>query len=164
MKQIIKLPERLGALIEYIEDGAAVADIGTDHGFLPVFLAQTGVARRIIASDISASSLEAALKSALKYGVTEKITFIVAPGLDGVAPMDIDTVVIAGIGGETMIDVLERAPWLKHKDIRLVLQPQSKIYSLFRFLYNNDYTILQTKTIYDKKRQYTIIIANWRSQ
>jgi len=157
MKRIIKLPERLNELVYFICEGATVADIGTDHGFLPVYLAQTGLARRIIASDISAGSLEAARRTAGKFGVTEKITFIVAPGLDGITQADVDTIVIAGMGGETIVSILEGALWTKQRGLKLILQPQSKIDVLFRFLYDNGYTIHNTKQVQNRKRQYTII-------
>jgi len=157
----MRLPERLKALASYIESGAAVADIGTDHGLLPVYLAKTGTAGKIIASDISSGSLRAAIRTADKYGVTEAITFIVAPGLDGVTLSDVDTVVIAGLGGETIIDILDNAPLVKSHRFNLILQPQTKTYMLFRYLYDNDYMIRHTKIIREKNRRYTIINAKW---
>jgi len=153
----IKLPRRLSALAEFISVNAVVADIGTDHGLLPVYLALTGHARQVFASDISESSLDAARRLAAKYKVSDKITFINAPGLDGIAQSDTDTIVIAGLGGETIVDILTKTPWQKPLNIKLILQPQSKLYILARFLYNNEYTILQTKTVIDKRRQYTIL-------
>jgi tRNA (adenine22-N1)-methyltransferase len=116
------------AIASFIHRGASVADIGTDHGFLPVYLAQNGLARSIIASDISAGSLEAARRSATNYGVSDKITFIVAPGLSGIKETDVDTIVIAGLGGETIAAILNEAPWTRYSDIKLILQPQSKIF------------------------------------
>jgi len=161
MKRIIKLPDRLKALADYIDKKSAVADIGTDHGYLPVYLAQTGLAGRIIASDISAGSLESALRSAVRYNVAESIEFIVAPGLSGIMQSDVDTIVIAGLGGETIIDILKDALWTRVKNIKLLLQPQSKIDVLCRFLYDNGYAIKDTKSVLDRKRQYTVIYASY---
>ena len=155
----LKLPRRLGAVAEFISANAVVADIGTDHGLLPVYLALTGNARQVFASDISDGSLGAARRLAAKYRVSDKITFINAPGLDGIAQSGVDTIVIAGLGGETIVDILNKVPWKKHQNIKLILQPQSKLYILARFLYNNEYTILQTKTVLDKGRQYAILHA-----
>jgi len=160
MKRVIKLPDRLKALVDYIEKMSAVADIGTDHGYLPVYLAQTGLARRIIASDISAGSLESALRSAARYNVAESIEFIVAPGLGGIIPSDVDTIVIAGLGGETIVDILKSASWTRTQNIKLLMQPQSKIDVLCRFLYDSGYTIKDIKSIPDRKRQYTVIHAS----
>jgi tRNA (adenine22-N1)-methyltransferase len=157
VRGLIKLPHRLGAIVDFIDDGADVADIGTDHGLLPVYLALSGLARRIIASDISVGSLEAARRSAAKYAVTDKITFINAPGLNGVTWYDIDIIVIAGLGGETIVSILSEAPWTKCQGVKLLLQPQSKIDVLSRFLYDNDYTVNRIKSITDRGRQYTIM-------
>ena len=159
MNHLLKLPDRLKAISGYIGAGASVADIGTDHGFLPVFLAQSGLACRIIASDISAGSLEAARRTAAKYKVSERIEFLNAPGLDGVAPADADTIVISRLGGETIIDILSNAPWTKNKNIKLILQPQSKIDVLFKFLYNNGYMIRRTSSVREKERSYTVVLV-----
>jgi len=156
--RLIKLSGRLQTIADFIEEGAAVADIGTDHGFLPVFLAQTGRASRIIASDMSAGSLMAARRSAGKYDVGEKIEFIVAPGLSGVSEADVDTIVIAGVGGETIIGILEGAPWTK-KGKRLILQPQTKKAELLGFLYENGYTVLETAQTQDRGREYTVLLV-----
>jgi len=156
----IKLPRRLRAVAELISVNAVVADIGTDHGLLPVYLALTGHARQVFASDISDDSLNAARRLAAKYNVSNKITFINAPGLNGIAQSGVDTIVIAGLGGETIVDILNKTPWQKRQNVKLILQPQSKLYILARFLYNNDYTISQTKTVIDKGRQYAILHAD----
>jgi len=159
MNNIIKLPDRLKAISGYIDAGASVADIGTDHGFLPVYLAQSGLASRVIASDISAGSLKAAKRTADKYVVSEKIEFINAPGLDGIAPADVDTIVITGLGGETITGILNNAAWTRNKNIKLILQPQSKIDVLFKFLYNNGYMIRLTTSVREKGRSYTVVLA-----
>jgi len=155
----VKLSDRLKAIAGLISAGSSVADIGTDHGILPVYLAQTGLASCIYASDISASSIKAAYRTASKANVTDAITFHVAPGLDHITPSDVDTVVIAGMGGETIIGILKDAPWLKNRGVSLILQPQSKVDLLARFLYNTGYAIKKTKSVSDRGRQYTIIKA-----
>jgi len=155
----LKLSKRLQAITELIKKGASVADIGTDHGYLPVFLAQAEVYNQIFASDISAASLDSARKSASDHKVSEEITFNVATGLDGITQADVDTIVIAGLGGETILNILENAPWTKNHDITLILQPQSKIDLLCRFLYDNGYIIRQTKSIVDKRKYYTIFLV-----
>jgi len=165
MMKSIKLTGRLRAIAGYIRDGASVADIGTDHGLLPVYLAQTGLARYIIASDISADSLESARISAAKYGVSDMIVFINAPGLDCISAANetgaamVDTIVIAGMGGETIAGILNESSRTIKPGIRLILQPQSKTDTLCRFLYNNGYVIGSTKIALDKGRRYTVILC-----
>jgi len=155
----IKLSDRLKALAGLIDDGASVADIGTDHGHLPVFLALTESVKSLVASDISSGSLDAARRSADEYNVTDKITFLIAPGLDGISPDEADTIVIAGLGGETILGILKDAPWTKCTGHTLILQPQSKIDLLCRFLYDNGYIIKETKSVIDREKNYTIILA-----
>ena len=159
----LKLSKRLAAIASYIEKGASVADIGTDHGYLPVYLAKNGLASRIIASDKSEGSLNAARRSASKHGVTDKITFIAAPGLTGISETEIDTVVIAGMGGETIIGILSEAPQIKREGIRLILQPQTKTYELSRWLTENGYEIKQANLIQERSKYYTVILAVYDS-
>jgi len=153
----LKLSKRLRALADLIDKGAAVADIGSDHGYLPIYLAQNRIACRITASDISVASLGAARRFAREYNVTQSINFMVSPGLDGITAADADTIVIAGMGGETILQILENAPWTKSDSIKLILQPQTKIDLLCRFLYDNGYKIKETKSVVDKGKSYTVI-------
>lgn len=156
----VRLSPRLKAVVDYINHGAFVADIGTDHGYVPVYLAQAGIASSIIASDISAGSLEAARRSAEIYGLTDAVKFIVAPGLSGIGQLDADTIVIAGMGGETISGILRDALWTKHQGIKLILQPQSKIDVLFKFLYDEGYKIIETKYVREKRKKYVVICVN----
>jgi len=154
----IKLSKRLQAIADFVEPGSAVADIGTDHGFLPVYLVQQGIASRVFASDISAGSLGAAKRSAEKYDVTDKVIFIHAPGLTGIGEDEIDTVVIAGVGGETIVGILEETPWTKNGK-KLILQPQTKKEVLTDYLSENGYAISATEAVRDKHRDYLVLVA-----
>jgi len=156
--KLIKLSNRLETLKNLIDYGASIADIGSDHGCLPVYLAQNGYAKKIIASDISAASLKTAQQNAEKYNVADIINFIVAPGLTGIKKNDVDTIVIAGLGGETIIDILKDSPWTKN-NLKLILQPQTKINLLCRFLYDNEYKIEKTFFTYDRGKRYTVIVS-----
>jgi len=160
LKQLLKLPDRLNTIAGYIEIGASVIDVGTDHGYLPVYLAQNGFAKHIMASDISARSLETARRTASKYGVLDKIEFIEAPGLDGIYEEDVDTIVIAGLGGETIVSILSAAPWIKRCKTELILQPQSKVEELCEFLRTAGYGIKDADVVLDKAKYYTVISAS----
>ena len=160
MYKQIKLHARLNKIADFIERGSAVADIGTDHGFLPVYLAQNGLARHIIASDISAGSLSAARRSAGKYEVSDKIKFVTAPGLSGISEAEVDTVVISGLGGETIIGILKDAPWTRRQGTRLILQPQTKKDILCEWLRENGYFIRCSEQVFERGRFYTVILAN----
>ena len=147
------------AIAGFIEKGARVADIGTDHGHLPVFLAQSGLASSIIASDMSGGSLKSAIASADKYGVSDKITFVTASGLAGVSVADVDTIVISGLGGETISSILEDAPWTKSPDVRLILQPQTKLGKLCTWLRDNGYSVKDARHVKDRGRVYTVLLV-----
>jgi len=156
MKKKIKLSERLKCIAGYIDDKDAVADIGTDHGYIAVHLAQANPNRNIIASDTSEGSLNSARRSASNFGVSSAIKFINAFGLDGVSPSEIDTVVIAGLGGETIVSILAGVTWTQCENIKLILQPQSKIDVLCKFLNDNGYVIREPKSVSDRGKTYTI--------
>ena len=156
------LPQRLLKVAGFIEKGAAVADIGTDHGLLPVYLALHSLARRIIASDVSAGSLSAAIRSAQLYGVCEQISFVNAPGLTGLSKNDADTIIIAGLGGETIMGILDEAPRLNRHNIKYILQPQSKINLLCNWLHDNGYVIHDAALALDRGKYYCVLLVKWR--
>ena len=160
MERFIKLSDRLQVIADFIEDGAAVADIGTDHGYLPVYLAQRGTSRHIVASDVSMDSLETARNSARKHGVSDKITFVCSSGLAGKSESDTDTIVIAGLGGETIAGILRDAPWTHRPDIRLILQPQTKTSELCIYLRQCRYSLRGAKLTLDNGRIYVVMLVN----
>ena len=157
---MIKLSERLQAIAGFIEKGSSVADIGTDHGYLPVYLAQTGTARRVIASDISEGSLKTARASARKHGLSDMIRFVLASGLAGVAESEADTIVIAGLGGETIAAILEDAPWTRREDVSLILQPQTKVSELCLYLRLHGYSLRGAKLALDGGRLYVVLLVS----
>ncbi len=158
MKKLV-LSERLRTAAQYIERNSAVADIGTDHGYIPVFLALNNLARLIIAADLKIGPLARARASAEEYGVSNQIEFVQTDGLDGLEARGIDTIVIAGMGGETIAAILGKARWTKTARVRLVLQPQSKLSVLTDWLFNNGYEITDASLALSDGRIYTIILA-----
>lgn len=157
-----KLPNRLQCIAESIKNGSSVADIGTDHGLLPVYLVKTDKVRRIIASDISEGSLYAARSLAAKHNLTDKIEIIRASGLSHLTATDVDTIVIAGVGGETIINILSDSPWFKEAilsgSLSLILQPQTKINLLFEYLISCGLTVTKEITARDRGREYKILL------
>jgi len=158
MDRLIMLSDRLMTIARFIEKGASVADIGTDHGLLPIYLAQGGLCRSIFASDISASPIESAKRSATKHGACHFITFSVAPGLSEVNQAAVDTIVIAGMGGETISKILEGAPWARYGK-RLILQPQSRAGELCRFLSENGYAIFDCTLVKERHRIHAVMVV-----
>ena len=156
MKQL-QLQPRLQLLAELIPQDSRLADVGTDHGYVPVYLLQRSMIGTAIASDIGAEPLQHAVNTAEEYGV-EGIDFRLCPGLDAIAPEECDTILIAGMGGETIITILENAPWTKGGDHLLILQPMTKVEMLRKWLTDNGYTFTGERLVLDKEHLYPIML------
>ena len=119
----MKLPlsSRLLACAEFVPQGSRVADIGCDHGYLGIHLLTSGIASSMIESDINEGPLQSALHNAHKYGVADKMSFYLSDGVRNI-PRDFDALVCAGMGADTMIHILDSAPWLKDRKYHMILQ------------------------------------------
>ena len=154
----IRLSERLREVAELVPHGARVIDVGTDHAMVPVWLAQSGRASHIWASDLREGPLESASRLIGETGTEELIELRRTDGLQGFSREDGDTVIIAGMGGETMISILSRAPWIS-EDVLLILEPQSKQELLRRWLNENGFAITKERLVMDAGRLYPILTA-----
>ena len=149
----LELSLRLKTIADYIPTGSRVIDVGTDHGYLPAYLAIDKRCSGIIASDLRRGPLDHARQTAEELGLTNDRDLRLAPGLEGVSPDEVDTIVISGMGGETIISILEAAPWV-HDNKRLILQPQSKLEDFRLWLAKNDFITLDEKLIYEAGKYY----------
>lgn len=159
----IPLSDRLLACANYVGRGNRVADIGCDHGYLSIYLLTNGIARSCIASDINEGPLLSARRNAIKFGVSEKIEFYLSDGVRNI-PRDFDDLVCAGMGADTMIHILESAPWLKNEKYRLILQCQSKTPMLRRYLSENGWRIYEETVLRDGRFLYTVFEAGYRPE
>lgn len=155
----IKLSDRLAAAAGLVAPGARVIDVGTDHGRIPVYLAQTARADAIFASDVNAKPLARARELARLCGVDDKITFLLGDGLGVVGRGDVDTVIISGMGGETAERILSGAHWLRGGAVSLILQPQTKLAHLCRWLDGNGFCVADASLAADSGRIYPIFLA-----
>lgn len=154
----MKLPisDRLLACCRFIQPGDRVADVGCDHGYLGIHLLKNNIASHVIASDINEGPLNAAIFNSEKYGVRDRMQFFLSDGVKSI-PQDFDAMVCAGMGGDTMISILEAAPWLKEGNYRLILQCQSKRPELRRYLGENGWFIREEAVLRDGKFLYTVM-------
>ena len=154
----MKLPisDRLLACAAAVPKGDRVADIGCDHGYLSIHLLLSGIARSAIASDVKEQPLLSAVRNAEKYGVRDKMEFYLSDGVRNI-PQDFESMVCAGMGGDTMISILEAAPWLKDRKYRLILQCQSKTHMLRRYLSDTGYQITKETVLRDGRFLYTVM-------
>ena len=154
---MIKLSDRLSAVASFVKVGARICDVGTDHGYLPVYLLQNNIVSSAIAADINAGPLASAVKTAESCNLREKITFVLTDGLCGIDEKSVDTVVIAGMGGETMVKILSASLWATEKGRRLILQPQTKSEELLTYL-RDKAALTDAKLCEDAGRLYQIFV------
>lgn len=161
----MKLPlsDRLLACAGFVCPGDRVADIGCDHGYLGIYLLQNSIAGSMIEADINEGPLQSALHNAHKYGVADKMSFYLSDGVQNI-PRDFDSLVCAGMGGDTMIHILERAPWLQDSHYRLILQCQSKTPMLRQYLSENGWRIAEETVLRDGRFLYTVMEVRWQPE
>lgn len=152
----IRLSPRLQMVADFVPPCACAADIGTDHGYLPVWLLQNGVIQSAIAADIHAGPLANARQSAATYDLEEHFRFVQADGLQFSGVQAADVITIAGMGGETICAILAAAPWLREGK-QLVLQPQSKVPELTDWLWRNGFTIEDAALCRDAGKRYLVL-------
>ncbi len=155
------LSNRLMACCGYVRPGDRVADVGCDHGLLGIYLLENGIAGSVIASDVREGPLHQAVINGEKYGVSGKMSFFLCDGVQGI-PRDFDCMVCAGMGGDTMVSILEAAPWLQDSRYRLILQCQSKRPMLREYLNRRGYAITRETLAKDGKFLYPVMEVTYR--
>ena len=159
----IPLSARLQVCAGFVAPGDRVADIGCDHGYLSIHLLTQGIASAVIASDINEMPLQSAMRNAEKFGVQDKIRFYLSDGVRNI-PRDFDTLVCAGMGADTMVSILEAAPWLRNGRYRLILQCQSKTPMLRQYLSDCGWRITEETVVRDGRFLYTVMEVVWQPE
>ena len=154
------LNTRLQACADFITPGAHVCDVGTDHALLAVHLLENGIAEKVIASDIGEGPLQAAGKTIQAHGLSDKIQTILSDGLQNIPPDGLTHIIIAGMGGETIIHILESCPF-PLQTIELVLQPMTKARELRKWLYTAGFSISEEVCIQDERYLYSVIHSHF---
>ena len=157
----IPLSNRLLACCSLIRPGDRVADIGCDHGYLGIYLLTKGIAGSVIASDVKEGPLKCAIRNSEKFSVRDRMAFYLSDGVQNI-PREFDTLVCAGMGGDTMISILSAAPWLKTNQYRLILQCQSKTPMLRQYLSENGWLIAEEHVLKDGRFLYTVMEVIWQ--
>lgn len=157
MSKLFCLDDRLGACASFVQNGARLADIGTDHARLPVWLILKGVASFAVAGDINPLPLEKGKVTAEKYGVTS-IDFREGSGLDVINVGDrITDVVIAGMGGELILDIITGSALTENENLNIILQPMTRSQQLIEGLYQNGFEIVAQKCAVASGKCYTVM-------
>lgn len=153
------MSNRLELIASLINDGIGVADVGTDHGYLPLILAEGGYRGNIIATDINAGPLEKARNNIAAAGFENRIELVLCDGLEGCNEQRLDTIVIAGMGGDTITGILDKAEWCAKPNMSLILQPVTKSEILRYWLINNGFEINKEAHVKENGNLYQIICA-----
>ena len=140
-----------------VQPGSRVADIGTDHGYLGIYLLQSGAARHVIACDLRKDPLENARRNAKLFGVDGEMELRLSDGLEIILPDEVDTVVMAGMGGDLIQKILSQCPWRKREGLQFILQPQSAGNVLRRWLCEDGFEIQREEPVQDGHFLYTVM-------
>lgn len=159
----MKLPisNRLLCCASMLAPGCRAADIGTDHGYLAIYLLQKNIAVSVVAADLREQPLAKARRNARRYDVYDKIRFVCCDGLRAIDPDQIDSVVCAGMGGDCIIHILQNAAWLRDARFALVLQPQSAGQALRQYLTEQGFGIECETLAKDGGFYYTVLRARY---
>lgn len=159
-----KLPKRLQAVVSLIPPGKRVADIGTDHALLPIYLVQSGTALSVIASDINEGPFQRARTIVGLQGLEDSIDVRLGSGLEILEPGEVDVIVISGLGGYTMVDIFNARPEVLEQVDTLVLSPASHEAEVRRWLLNNGWRLNDEELVMDQGKIYQVIGAEHGSQ
>ncbi len=159
----VTLTKRLYAILKLVEKGALVADIGTDHALLPISLVNNGICKNVIASDIAQGPLKSADKNITAYSLNDNIKTVLSDGLKNVTAFSPQNIIIAGMGGETIRDILAASDYPKSSNALLILQPMTHSELLRKFLCQNGYSIKSETVVREGHRFYVILTARFES-
>ena len=155
----IELSPRLRMVGELVPPGVRLADVGTDHAYLPAALILEGKIPWAIAADLRRGPLDRARATVRECGLTGKVAFRLCDGLSGIQPGEVDAVAIAGMGGETIAAILSAAPWAREGGIPLVLQPMSSLPELRGWLQKNGFAIQEERLAREGEALYTALLV-----
>lgn len=162
-KNIPILDSRLSLAASFVRDGATVADIGTDHAYLPIYLLLTGKAKAAIAADINEGPLERAAVNCRRYGVSDKMTLCLSDGLKKLPLSEkcVSDIIICGMGGELIASIIDGSDYTKNENVRLILQPMSQAARLREYLCREGFCIEKTAHAKAQDKLYQCIVCHY---
>lgn len=155
----MKLSERLMAIANLVPKNSIVADIGTDHGYIPAYLIENKIAKKVIGTDISKGSLDKIIEYVKELGFEDKIDSRLGDGLEVIKPYEVDTVIIAGMGGLLIRDILEKDKEISDSIMNFILQPMVAAKELRQYLVDNNFEIINEGLVKEENKYYEIIYA-----
>ncbi|MBQ8503741.1 MAG: SAM-dependent methyltransferase [Clostridia bacterium] len=155
----IKLDSRLSMVASLVREGSVTADIGTDHAYLLCYLIQNNICPEGIAADLRKGPLDNARQTVIDCGISDKVELILSDGLQNVPENSADDIVMAGMGGILISEIIEKAKWVYNEKINIIAQPMTHAEVLRRFFCENGFRIRKEKTATDGKRFYVALSA-----
>lgn len=156
---MIKLSKRLQAIAELVPPGARIADIGTDHAFLPCYLVKKGITPQAIGVEVKEGPYSAACRTVRAYHLEDKIDIRLGDGLKPLQPGEVEAVILAGMGGNTMLEILEAFPQLVDSLQTLILQPMNGAEHVRAWLARRGWAIADEELLLEDGRFYQVIKA-----
>lgn len=161
---LFTLGGRLQLCASMVRKGSVLADIGTDHGYLPIWLARQGLITRAVAADVKLGPLQKAQMNIERYRVQDKVSARLSDGLNEIFPLEADDIVIAGMGGEMMIRIISNAPWLKNEGKHLILQPMTSAEVLRTFLAQQGFAVVREQAVTEDQHIYSVFLVQYSSK
>ncbi|EDK32995.1 tRNA (adenine(22)-N(1))-methyltransferase [Clostridium kluyveri] len=148
---------RLKTLLNMVDNCQCMADIGTDHGYVPIYLVKNKICRRAIASDINKGPIKKAEFNIKLHKLEDKINCRLGRGLSTIIPGEAEEIVIAGMGGNLIRDIIEEDLEVFKSAKSLILQPMQHSQVLRKYIYNSGFKILDEELCIDENKFYEII-------
>lgn len=155
----MQISDRLKLVAEFVSPCETVADIGTDHGYVPIELIRQGKAKKVFAMDINKGPLERASRHIQEEGLSEQIEVRLSDGLDQLKPKEAQTLVIAGMGGELIVRILNNGKSVLDETRELILSPHSEVFAVREYLVEEGFEIVREDMIKDGGKYYIIMKA-----
>lgn len=156
---MVSLSKRMEIVASMVTKGNRMADIGTDHGYVPIALVQRGNVKRAIAMDVRTGPLSKARQHIEEYGLQDNIEIRLSDGMQQLQEGEVDTILIAGMGGELITHILQDGAKKLHSIKEIIVQPQSEIYKVRKELHKLGFRIIEEKMFLDEEKYYVAIKA-----
>ena len=153
----MKLDNRLMAIADLVQKDKILADIGTDHAYLPVYLVEKGIVKKAIAADLRVGPLDNARDAVVSYGYESQIELRLSDGLDNFKENEVEEIAVAGMGGLLISEFINRTEWLKNENVHLILQPMTHVEELRKTLFDNRFVIDKEVVAKDGDKLYIIL-------
>ncbi|MCG0274741.1 MAG: class I SAM-dependent methyltransferase [Thermosediminibacteraceae bacterium] len=155
----MKLSERLLAIAHLVPPGSAVADVGTDHAYLPIYLVKNRISSKVIAVEARIGPWTRARDNVKRVGLEEFIEVRLGYGLVPIKPGEVEIAVIAGLGGETIWNIIEKSPDIVNTLSAIILQPMKNLHKLRKALLEEHFNIIEEHVVFSGNRFYEVMVA-----